>query len=268
MTPIEQLVRVAEDRGLKPVERRVGTEGACKIFAFSKPMPKSVRELGCNMNGLDYHYWMAGDEGLKEGFGDFERGEDIHFPAALLSARRLKFYRRKYKLQWQSWQDDRLVTKLKRRWRKPDTPRVHLDSDIIGPDTDEYQKIEAASALVSEKITKAAVEHGCKLYWSYGDSRAWRVIIAITTEAELKKFALGAANVNFARWLIQLIGSVVDLDEDFKLYMEIDSDERVNAAEGWFFRIKSDPQPGRELMFELKGNSLSEPPNDALDSDI
>ncbi len=257
MTPIEQLVRISERQGLKPVERRVGTHGARKIYEFSKPMPKYVRELGCTFDDLSYNYWAAGDEGLKEGFGDIEQLQDIEFPADLLSMRRLRFYLRKLKFRWKFWRDDRLVSALKREWRKPDAHPVHLDSDLIGPKTGEYQRIEAASALVSEKLTSAIQQRGFKLYWSYGDSSAWRAIVAIPTESALARFVSTAQFPDFAREVVDLIASTVQLERDFKLYIELDSDERVNAAEGWFFRIKSDPKPDREFLFDSKGQRIS-----------
>jgi len=257
MTPIEQLARLSEEKGLKPVERRVGTDGACKIFDFPKPMPRAVRELGRKLDGLDYHYWRAGDEGLKEGFSDFERGEDIHFPAELFSLRRLRFYLRKYKFQWDSWRSDQHVAALERQFARPGAAKVTLDSDMIGPETDEWDRIEAANGVLSDELTKAVANHGLRLHWSYGDSKDWRVIVGMPSEDQLAQFISTDANAGLARELINLIGRTVELKNGFKFYMELDSDERVNADEGWFFRIKGDPQPGREFVFNSKGESLA-----------
>lgn len=132
--------------------------------------------------------------------------------------------------------------------------KAQLNSDLIGPESDEYDRIEAASRIVSEKLEHATQERGFRLWWSWGDSNGWRVIIGISTEDELT--ALLASHLDlaaFAHELIELIGSVVELDTSFKLYLELDSDERVDANEGWFFRVKSEPWPGRERLFIQNG---------------
>jgi len=257
VTPVEQLIRVSQELGLNPVEKRVGTTGARKIFEFSRPMPNAVRELGCRLEGLSYHYWQAGEEGLKEGFGDLERLEDIEFPAALVSVRRLKFHLRRIMFDWNSWRSDRLEAKLARTWRKPGSPKVLLNADLIGPATDEYERIEAASSVVSEKITKVVAQRHLRLWWSYGDSDGWRVIIGIPTESQFAEFTTHDLD-SFATELSGLIGSVVEFTEKFQLYVELDTDERVEANEGWFFRIKSDPQPRREFVFDQSGKRLSQ----------
>lgn len=258
MTPIEQLVRASEADGVQLVEHLVGTEGARKIFECARPMPKAVRELGFKLDGLHYSYWMAGNEGLKEGFGDWNRAQDIHFPAALFSTRRVTFYLRRYKLRRQFARDRRLTSRLTREWQQPNAPKVHLNSDLISPETNEYLKISAANSLVSAKLTKASEARRLDLHWSYGDSRSWRVIAAIPTESELEECVSAKGYSGFANDVLESVESIVELDDGFRLYLELDSNERVNGAEGWFFRIKGDPRTGREFAFEKKENSFSE----------
>ena len=255
MTPIEQLVHISKETGLTPIEQGVDTDDVRKVFEFSRPMPESVRNLGCEQ-GLYFNYWRSG-EGIKEGFSDSERLQEIEFSAPLFSEPWLSFYRRLFRLRWQRWQDRKLVSRLKREWRKPGTATVHLDSELIGHETDEYQRIEAASELVSEKVTKAAQHRGLKLYWSYGDSNGWRIIIAIPTESELTQFISNGAYAEFALEIIEIVRSLVALDDGFKFYMELDSEERVNGAEGWCLRVHGNAEPGREFVFDVKGNRLS-----------
>jgi hypothetical protein len=255
VTPIEQLVHISKETGITPTEHRVGTDGAPEVFEFSKPMPESVRNLGCEQ-GLYYNYWRAA-EGIKEGFADSDRLQDIEFTAPLFSEPWFNFYRRLFKLRWNRWQDRRTVSKLKREWRKPGTATAHLDSELIGPRTGEYQRIEAASELVSEKVSEVAQVRGFKLYWSYGDSNGWRVIVAIPTESELTQSISNGAYADFALELIEIVRSVVALDDGFKFYMELDSEERVNAAEGWCFRVHGNAEPGREFVFDVRGNRVS-----------
>lgn len=238
---------------LQLTESHVGTEGARRIFESAKPMPRSVRKLGCTLDGLDHHFWMAGDAGLKEGFGGFARGEDIHFPAGLFSIRRLAFYLRQYGLRRRFRSVDQRAARLKRQWRKSAAPSVRLDSDLIGLGTPECARIVAATDLVSEKLTRVVRRRGCELHWSWGDSRSWRVILAILTEAELSMIVSGDALAGLGGEVTRTIKTVVDLDEAFELYLELDSDERVNASEGWFLRLKSDPQPGRGFTFDGSG---------------
>jgi hypothetical protein len=133
--------------------------------------------------------------------------------------------------------------------------KAQLNSDIIGPENDEYDRIEAASNIIGEKIGKLASDHGYKLWWSWGDSNAWRVIVGIPTETEFAQLTSTGADTELARKIVSLIGSTVELNEGFKLYMELDTDERVNANEGWFFRIKS--EPSREQVFVWSEGELS-----------
>lgn len=136
--------------------------------------------------------------------------------------------------------------------------KAQLNVDIIGPGNDEYDRIEAASNVVGKKLSQAVEDRGYRLWWSWGDSRSWRVIIGIPTEKGLAGLLASAAQLNgFARELIDLIGSVVALETDFKLYVELDSDERVDANEGWFFRVKSEALPGRERHFIRNDKRLS-----------
>jgi hypothetical protein len=128
--------------------------------------------------------------------------------------------------------------------------KAQLNSKFIASGSGEYDRIEAASNVVSEKLTQATEDRGYRLWWSWGDSRSWRVIIGIPTEEGVADLLGNRSRLNgFAHELIDMIGSVVALEADFKLYLELDSDERVDANEGWFFRIKSEPRPSRERQF-------------------
>jgi hypothetical protein len=125
-----------------------------------------------------------------------------------------------------------------------------LDVDVIGLGNEEFDRIEAASAVVSEKLSRAVENRGYRLWWSSGDSNSWRVIIGIPTEDELAGLLSNKADLDlFAHELMDLIGSVVALKTVFKLYLEVDSNERVDAHEGWFFRVKSVPPRSRERHF-------------------
>ncbi len=133
--------------------------------------------------------------------------------------------------------------------------KPYLNLDLVGPDNDEWDRIEAANAVLIEVLETAVAEHGYRLWWSSGDSFSWRLIIGIPSEEDLRNFINSGAKDAAVSW-VGLIANVVRLDPAFKLYIEVDSDERVNAEEGWFFRVKSDPQPDRELIFVWNGSSL------------
>jgi len=146
------------------------------------------------------------------------------------------------------------IERLQRRLRKPGAAKAYLDSELIGPQTDAYQAIEAASALVSKKLDRVIQRYNYKPRWSHGDSKGWRVIVSMSTEAELKRAIIGKTLRNLASEIAQTINTAVVLDDAFTLYVELDSDERVNRSEGWFFRLKSDPQKGREFVFDASGH--------------
>lgn len=150
---------------------------------------------------------------------------------------------------------------LQPEWARGMT-KAQLNSDLISPGSGEWDRIEAANHVVSEKLENATQERGFRLRWSSGDSNTWRVIIGIPTEEELTALLVSHADLAaFAHELIELIGSVVTLATGFKLYMEFDSDERVDANEGWFFRVKSQPRPSRERLFIRNGKRLSRAEN-------
>jgi hypothetical protein len=135
--------------------------------------------------------------------------------------------------------------------------RLLLDSDLIGPENDIYERIEIASGEISKPASRIVGRFNGKLHWSWGDSKGWRLIIGFATEAELARLISSPAANKLAAEIIEVLGDALVLDPKFKLYIELDSDERVNANEGWFFRMKSDPQPGRELTFNNSGERLS-----------
>lgn len=261
MTPIQRLVEVCEACGSTLLRSPKDDHGTESTFAFNQPMPKSVRKMGKSLSDLDYNFWMAGENGLKEGFSDFQRNESVQFPAPLFSMERLGFYVRRLSLRMWKSRNDRLVSQLKRQMRAPNSPKVHLDSSRIGPTTSEYQKIEAANAIIFEKVSEAAEAQAFRLRWSYGNSSCWRVILSVGSEEELKGCVAERRYASFAGKLVGLLEELVQLDPAFKLHTEIDSDERVTAAEGWFFRLRADAQSGREFVFELDGGVLVEFPS-------
>lgn len=258
MTPIQRLVEVCEACGLTPLRSPNDDHGPERTFAFNRPMPKSVRKMGKALSDLEHNFWMAGENGLTEGFSDFKRNDSVQFPAPMFSMERLGYYFRRFKLRMWKRRNDRLVSQLKRQMGAPNTPKVHLDSSRIGPTTSEYQKIEAANAIIFEKVSEAAEAQAFRLRWSYGNSSHWRVILSVGSEEELMGCIAEQRYAGFARKVVGLIEEVVQLAPSFKLYTELDSDERVTAAEGWFFRLKADPQPGREFVFELNIGELIE----------
>ena len=127
-----------------------------------------------------------------------------------------------------------------------------LDISLVGPENDEYERIEAASRALFPVISKIASEVGGQLHWSYGDSNAWRVIVGLKTEMAVQSFLEGSVSRNFVTNLVSALERSIALDPDFRLFVEIDSDERVNAEEGWFMRIKSDETAERTIVFARK----------------
>jgi hypothetical protein len=134
--------------------------------------------------------------------------------------------------------------------------KVKLDTELVGPETDEFNRIERAAAIVSDRVGTLVERRWLKLHWSWGDSNAWRVIIAIPTETQFSEFVASQSLADLAAEIVGVIGEVVELNDGFKFYLELDSDERVRSHEGWFFRLKSDPKPGREFVFAWNGENL------------
>ena len=133
---------------------------------------------------------------------------------------------------------------------------IQLNSDLVGPETDEFDRIEDASGRVSDILEETFDSPHCKVHWSWGDSTAWRIILGVPTENDLKGLVSSGADAALATRLAKIIGQVVELNDGFQLFLELDSDERVKASEGWFFRLKSEPMPGREKLFVWNGERL------------
>jgi hypothetical protein len=133
--------------------------------------------------------------------------------------------------------------------------KVQLNLDIVGPDNDEFDRAEEAASRVNDMLEETFEAPERRVHWSWGDSNSWRVILGVPTEADLTGLVSSEADAALATRLVQIIGTVVELNEDFRLFLELDSNERVNANEGWFLRLKSDP--GREQIFVWNREKLS-----------
>ena len=133
--------------------------------------------------------------------------------------------------------------------------KVQLNLDIVGPDNDEFDRAEEAASLVNDILEETFESPQRRVHWSWGDSNSWRIILGVPTEADVAGLASSEADAALASRLVQIIGTVVELNEGFRLFLELDSDERVKAHEGWFFRLKS--KPSREHIFVWSGEKLS-----------
>ena len=133
--------------------------------------------------------------------------------------------------------------------------KLHLNSDLIRAGDGQYERCERANSVVTNEVDRALAKHGLRLWWSCGDSKSWRVIIGTPSEAELTAFTSIDADAATAREITNLIGKTFELNDGFKMYMELDSDERVNSSGGWLDRIRS--EPSREQIFVWDGKALS-----------
>ena len=133
--------------------------------------------------------------------------------------------------------------------------KFQLNLDIVGPENDEFDRAEEAAGLVSDLLEESFEAPHRRIHWSWGDSNSWRIILGVPTEQDLTGIVSSEADAALANRLVQIIGSVIALNEGFSLFLELDSDERVNANEGWFFRIKS--EPSREQVFVWSEGKLA-----------
>lgn len=59
-----------------------------------------------------------------------------------------------------------------------------------------------------------------------------------------------------ANRIVPIIARTVQLAEGFRLTIDIDSDERVNANEGWFFRLRGEGPEGQGFAFEWREGTV------------
>lgn len=243
-TPIERLVSLAASEGLTARETRTGTTGAKRIFAFDRPMTRAVRRAGRRDPQLTPIFWALGtDNSLREGFEHRATWEQAHFPVPFWSMARLKFHLRQARFQRDIARSRRQEERIRTALDQPDAKPLLLDRNAVSPGSGEYQRISAATSVVWRRVSADLAPEGLKAAWCYGDSHTWGFIIAVPSEQSRREL-MGAEHLSaLARRLIDLLAQTVVLADDFTLRLEIDSDERVNAAEGWQFRLRGDGPP-------------------------
>lgn len=261
MTPIEQLAEIAGACGLAGNERREGSTGKVRVFEFDRPMPAAVRRAGLALGGIRSLYWQAGHDGpLKEGFTDEEGWEKVYFPAKLFSLRRLEFRYRQLKGCIAVRRSRLHEAQFMRRLERPASPPIQVDRSRIGLKSDEYARISAASNVVSRRITGLVEPRSLRNCWCYGDSSYWSLVLSLPTETDFDAFMRSDQLDCLAADLLSAISESVIPSEGFTLTIDIDTDERVKAAEGWFLRLRGAGQPGCSFAWQLENDRLLRSP--------
>ncbi|GEM_PF-1869722 len=221
-----------------------------RVIAFSGAMPRSVRRTGENDATLEPTFWQAGYDGpLVEGFKDPLNRESIQFSVSLLSHRRLKFRLRQVWMRLRLAAARRREDHIKRELLRPGAVPVLLARGKIGLASDEYAKISAASSVVWRRVTSLLDKEGYRCCFCYGDSHEWGFIVAAQSEAMVRQILAGDELPELATRLIEIVAQTVIPAEDFRCTLALDSDERVQANEGWQFRLKGEGPHGQSFAF-------------------
>lgn len=256
-TPVEQLVALAALDGLVAREKRVGTSQRMRIFEFDRPMSKAVRRAGRCDQELTPIFWALGtDNSLREGFEHRAAWEQAHFPVPFWSLARLKFRLRQARFRRDTDKRRRQEQRIRTTLQRPDAKPLLLDQNAVGPGSGEYQRISAATSVVWHRISADLVPEGLKAAWCYGDSHTWGFIIAVPSERQRRELMDADRLAALAGRLIGVVGQTVVLADDFTLRLEIDSDERVRAAEGWQFRLRGDGRPEAVSVWRVRAGSV------------
>lgn len=257
VSPIERLVALAADEGLTARETRTGTTGAKRIFAFDRPMTRAVRRAGRCDPELATIFWALGtDDSLREGFEHRATWEQAHFPVPFWSLARLKFRLRQARVRRNTAAMHRRELQLQTVLSRTGAAPALLDRGKVGPDTHEYERMSAARAVVWQRAQQDLASDGLGVPWCYGDSHNWMFVISVSTEQEWRAALGGDRLAALAGRLVRTLMRTVLLADDFTLRLEIDSDERVNAAEGWQFRLRGDSRPEAVSIWRMHGGSV------------
>lgn len=256
-SPVEQLVALAARDGMVVREQRVGTAQRKRIFEFDRPMSRAVRRVGRSHPALEPMLWALGtDNSLREGFADRPGWEEVHFPVPFWSLARLRFRLRQARMRRDTVRRHRQEERLRAALERPGARPLWLDRNLVSPRSGEYERISAATSVIWRKVSTHLAAEGWNAAWCYGDSHTWGFIIAVPTERHWRDLVGGDGLEALASRLIDLAADTIILADDFTLRLEIDSDERVQAAEGWQFRLRGDGRPEAESVWRVRGGSV------------
>ncbi len=164
-----------------------------------------------------------------------------------LTARWRQFRIRQFQAaQW------RAESRLRSALYEPGTAAVALDRQLIGADSDEYARVSAAASVVSQRISADLAASGLQCWFCSGDSRNWGLVVGARDERQARELMSEDRRIALANRLLPIIARTVQLADGFCLTIDIDSDERVKAAEGWFFRLRGDGPAGQSFSFNWR----------------
>ncbi len=132
-----------------------------------------------------------------------------------------------------------------------------LDLKSVAPDNDQYQLIERASRDTWQDMQALGSKLGLALHWSYGDSARWTLLYSAPNEGQIDTL-LGSPNLpSIASDIHRALSRKIALKDDFRLILDLDSDERVRGAEGWQARMRGPTGPERHRAFTFNDGAAS-----------
>ena len=180
------------------------------------------------------------------------RGESLKFLASLFQKAGLAARWRQFRIRQRQAAEWRAELRLRSTLGEPGAGAIALDRQHIGPESHEYTRVSAAASVVSQRISADLAASGLRCHFCYGDSHGWGLVVGARDERQARELMGEDHRIALANCLLPIIVRTVQLADDFSLTIDIDSDERVKAAEGWFFRLRGDGPTGQSFSFNWR----------------